>query len=209
MSFREDKSFGVILLVGFPGAGKSVAMEMLLTILEKRSEGSIFGVSDYEILKRWFLQKRPGIESGKEGGFVVKDSKILDFVLSAVRHDVEAVVQKNKKVIIEFSRSNYINAFSILGSEIIDRSLVVYVHAPASLRVERNNRRLGMPNFPDAGYVPREAMDIFYKSDDLSDLRSRFKGRMVVVNNETDSRDDLGKEIEEKVIPLIHVLETV
>lgn len=202
------KSYPFIFLLGRPGCGKSIIYEMLTERLKKRGLAKEFmRIDDFPILKELFdkdvhFQRH----RRKAGGFEVTDWSIVDEVLKIVNERIKKLEKENRMIFIEFARNHYLQALKNFTSEVLSKSLILYIFAPYQVCYQRNIKRFQEKGGEDldSHIVPPDLMESYYKEDDFEELllesEERLRGAsplpLIVIDSRKTGRANLKPEVE-------------
>ncbi len=200
-----------VFMMGRPGCGKSaVYRELEKKLISEGLAQSFERVDDFPKLWNKFMQDNELEKQGKsrkysratdDGGYKVTNDALWNDILVDLNADIEKIPSKPGHIIfIEFSRSNYVEAFGNFSSQITDKSLVIYIDVNFEICWQRNVKRHedALANKQDDHLVSREEMEKTYLNDDMAAL-VKSKYNVFVINNE-QTGDVFLKEQVQKVI---------
>lgn len=185
-----------VFMMGRPGCGKSaVYRELEKRLVAEKLAGSFERVDDFPKLWNKFMvddeNEKKGLprkysRAAEGGGYKVTNDAMWNDILVDLNADILKKEKKEGHVIfIEFSRSNYIEAFSNFSKEMLDASLIIYIDVNFEICWERNVKRHeeALANKQDDHLVSREEMEKTYLYDDR-DALVKSKYNVFVINNE-------------------------
>jgi len=120
-----------VFLLGRPGCGKSFIYETIVSSLKETGiVKNVKRVDDFPFLKE-ILDRDTEFKRHvrKEGGFEVTDWSIVDEVLQLINERLPQIKKDCDVVFIEFARDKYFKAFKNFSSDILSRSLLLYIFA--------------------------------------------------------------------------------
>lgn len=140
------------------------------------------------------------------------------FILTSTYHfdqavknlcDIMATVPKDEIVFIELARGtgdsqtvdpSYVRLLSLIPRTIFERSVFIHIKADYLRRTYRNKHRK-IAGFEEnineqSFFVPKEAMDAFYRHDDFSVVSNSFPCPVFSIDNNNMSKKELGSQIE-------------
>ncbi len=199
----------VIFLLGRPGSGKTSAIRVITDYLQSvgYDKTQIAVHNDYRTLYSWFskdeLQKN--FEPGPRGGFRVKNFAILDDCLREINKAVVTDMTQKQFIIVEFSRNQYTSALINFDSKILRSCSIFYLQTPMSTCIKRNEARGAQQSSNDeAGFVPPDILESYYKDDDIDKLGEEFAAGLVQIDNRQDGvallRDKIMDEISKRLV---------
>jgi hypothetical protein len=201
LAFRDSCS--VVFIIGLPGSGKSYVRNRLADRLASmRIEcGSL---SDYPYayldLVRTVLKLNPssgnGFRAHEGGAFAVQSEKSLLPALQALHADVRDTSQAREVTLVEFARADLAAALQVFD-DIRSRSQIIYVSAPADMRLARLNDRAVPPeirvdgqritlSLSDNHLLPTSAERALYAADGLDRIKAsaHWRDRIFEIDNE-------------------------
>ncbi len=205
--------FSYVFLLGRPGCGKSVVYQLLADrIRREKLADEVMRFDDFPVLKEIAEQDKEFKKHVRsEGGFTITDRSIYDDVLKEMNRRIKLLRRPGGLIFVEFSRSGYAQALKNFDREVLDRSLIAYIYCPYEVCLERNIRRFkeGARNL-DEHIVPRDLMEKYYRYDDYEELflksedelRKQVPAPIVVVKNDVEGLEGLGKKLERVVAAL-------
>jgi hypothetical protein len=139
----------------------------------------------------------------KEGGFEVTDLSMLDDVLKRINGQLKKLEKPGRVIFVEFSRDCYAHAMKNFDSEVLDRSLILYIYAPFDVCLARNVRRFREKKGLDDHIVPSDMMHKYYRNDDYEELflksedelKKQATIKIIVIKNDVESLENLRLEI--------------
>ena len=185
---KTGNTFDILILLGRPAAGKSEIIHYLWnTDLRERTRR--FHVAEFEefddfpMLWAWFEEDRILEELGRPRMHTTQDEYfkypyLWDILIRMVGLEYSKCIAKNPRYhdrctsIVEFSRGSehggYRRAFAHLGSDILERSAVMYINVSYAESLKKNRLRY---NPKDPGSIlqhslPDEKMERLYKETD-------------------------------------------
>ena len=184
-----NKNVGkVIFIIGRPASGKSTFAKFFTKALKRF--GHLY-IDDYALLKEKVkLLADNQVKWEKNGQFEIIDRKIFDDLLDEIKQTVERQ-RRSKPIVVEFSRSNYVDSFKVLSSLTVNNYVIIYLDSPLNTCVNRNMMRA--PDSP-VDSVPCSVIKQHYQKDDIESLRKEHPGRVRIIENITKSLSDLEKE---------------
>ncbi len=191
----------VIFLLGRPCSGKTSASRFITEYLQSESLGyeksQISVYNDYHsLLTRFESDKaQKDFEPGPSKGFRVKNFDILDDCLRDLNKDAINDLNAKQFIIIEFSRKDYVSALLNFSPVILDSCTLFYLHAPLDICIKRNEGRKDKERTGEAGYVPPDILETYYKEDDIDRLFEKFTKGLVQIDNSKDGEDSLQQKI--------------
>src|SRR5258706_3276086 len=130
-----------IFMLGLPGSGKSAIARYVMTHIrdkrfrDKRWEGIHF--NDYRILKAMFRNDTgKQFKPAEHGGFDVLDLNVFDTALKKLEEEVNQYTSSAKPeeiFLIEFSRANYQQAFSLFSREFLQGQDTYFLYLAGEL----------------------------------------------------------------------------
>lgn len=179
----------VIFVLGRPGSGKTLTTHFLLEYIQSIEVdiSKIALYNDYRQLREWFLRdsSQRDFEIGPRGGFRVINFGILDTSLREINDRVLSGIEEKLFTVIEFSRPNYVEAFGNFDDSLKKSSTMIYLNAPLDICIRRNEERKSEAD-DEAGYVPPDIMQNYYREDDVELLEKIFTRQVVRVDNSRD-----------------------
>ena len=191
-----------VFLLGTPGCGKSEVYRRISSRLEEEDIAHEFErVDDFPILWNLFQEdtERERSRKTEDGGFKVTDPTVWDDILKQLNKQIKDKQAPDKVLFIEFSRPNYVDSIQKnFDDEILSSAMAVYIWAPFDVCWERNVQRHeeAVAEGDDDHLVSREEMEETYGSDDHDQLKEELELPVVIVDNESDSFDELDEEVE-------------
>ncbi len=195
-----NNTYKYIFFLGRPGCGKSEIFSLISKGIQKQSGQRIkFSRLDDFLILQQMLDKDTDCKRHvkNEGGFEVTDFTILDEVL--VDLDKEAISKngENKLTFIEFSRNDYTHALELFSRDLLQQTLIIYIHCHFEICLERNHLRFKTKREmnPDDHIVPESIMYSYYRVDDyektienqgLNHLIKYAPTDLIVINNNND-----------------------
>lgn len=186
----SNKNVGkVIFIIGRPASGKSTFAKFFTKALKRF--GYLY-IDDYTLLKeRVKLLKDNQVKWGKNGQFEIIDRNIFDDLLDEIQQTVVRQRRRRPIVVVEFSRSNYVDSFKVLNLLTVNNYAIIYLKTPLGTCIDRNLMRA--PDSP-VDSVPCSVITKHYRNDDIRSLLKEHPGRVRIIENGTKSLSDLEKE---------------
>lgn len=160
-----------LFLLGRPGSGKST-VRRYITKIAQHELWSPYTISDYEILHDMCAADREhnDIRPTEFEGFEVINFSILDTALQIIERRVERVLERHKLdwpriTIIEFARSNYVQALSNFNPAFLKDAHFLILESGVNTCMERIYKRTRCHEFADDMYVPGNIMEGYYQVD--------------------------------------------
>jgi len=205
--------FSFIFLLGRPGCGKSIIYNMLGERLHKEKLArEVMRIDDFPVLKDIVDEdKEFKRHLRKEGGFEVTDLSMLDDVLKRINDQLKKLEKSGRVIFVEFSRDSYAHAMKNFDSEVLDRSLILYIYTPFDVCLERNVRRFrARQKGLDDHIVPSDMMHKYYRNDDYeelflkseNELKKLVPAKIIAIRNESDNLEKLKLEIDRTLTEL-------
>ncbi len=203
-----------IFLLGRPGCGKSAVYNRLIERLKEEGLAEDFPrVDDFPKLWAKFQEDDKRESEGKErlysrkvpeGGYKVTNDDMWNELLKEVNEDIKKMEKEGRVVFVEFSRSNYKEAFSNFDKEVLDKSVAIYIDAPFEVCWERNVARhqKAVKEGHDDHLVSKEEMEKTYKYDDGKELPGNVPLPVEIVDNSKTDLEYLNSQIE-KIVNLL------
>jgi len=178
----------VVFIIGRPASGKSTFAKFFTKALKRF--GHLY-IDDYTLLKEKVkLLADNQVKWEKSGQFEIIDRNIFDDLLCEIKQTV--VKQRgNKPILVEFSRSNYVDSFKVLNSLTVNNYAIIYLDSSLETCVKRNTMRA---TDSPVDSVPDSVIHQHYQKDDIERLLMEHAGRVRIVENRTKSLGDLEKE---------------
>ena len=192
---------GIVVFVGRPGSGKSMAARLVQTELLRASYPHTVDIrSDYRILHKWSRSPEhcAAFDVTEFDGFRVRDFAVLDRVLDQLRGEISS--RPSHLHLVEFARTDYAASLKTLGLPDDGTTIVVHVDAPLDVCTRRNAERRTTRLSPDSAYVPEDIMRDYYKQDNAGDLRELLGDKLVHVANSSDEPAALAVQVREAVV---------
>jgi adenylate kinase family enzyme len=201
-----------IFITGRPGCGKSALYrELEKRILESGQAKTFERVDDFPKLWAKFLADDALERKGKEriyskrtddGDYLVTNDNVWNEILKEVNTDVLKIDKPDHMIFLEFSRSNYVEAFQNFDRSILDNCVAIYLEVNFDICWARNVARheAAISDSGDDHLVSREEMEKTYLHDDQDAFVQYLKDQNIpvsVVNNEADGEEHLKKQVEE------------
>lgn len=184
-----NKNVGkVIFVIGRPASGKSTFAKFFTKALKRF--GHLY-IDDYTLLKEKVkLLADNQVKWEKNGQFEIIDRNIFGDLLCEIKQTV-VKQRRSKPIVVEFSRSNYVDSFKVLNSLTVNNYAIIYLDSPLETCVNRNMMRaLDSP----VDSVPCSVIYQHYQKDDIESLLNEHPGRVRIIENRTKSLSDLEKE---------------
>ena len=140
-----------------------------------------------------------------DGGFLITDDTVWDDVLKIVNDDSKKASADDKIIFIEYARNNYLDSMKNFSQDLLDESVILYIHCPFEICWERNVERVNKQHAEgiDAHLVSREEMEKTFLNDDIELLRKESPVPIFTVDNSVTSIELLEKEIDQTVNEMI------
>jgi hypothetical protein len=193
----------VIFLLGRPSSGKTSAIRMTIDYLHEvgydSSEIAVY--NDYRMLFTWFRQDelQKNFEPGPRGGFRVKNFGILEDCLREIDKAIINEMTKKQFIIVEFARNQYLSALMNFDSQILRACSIYYLQTPMSTCVKRNEARVSLESSDEAGFVPPDILETYYRNDDVNQLGEKFAEKLVQIDNRQDGVEFLRAKIVDEI----------
>jgi dephospho-CoA kinase len=178
------------LIVGKPAVGKTTVAKIILTLLNLPENFNYISIDkahrkicDPNVANSAYSYDDRGTLTMHDSEFLMEES--LRLVATTAKERQREQEQKFP-IMIEFSHHDYTRAFSTLGSEIINKSVVLEIIASEATARQRNLLR------PPSERVPDEYMNIaFGQQDDGDILRCLVtNNKLIKLSNEIDTTKD-------------------
>jgi adenylate kinase family enzyme len=174
-----------IFLLGRPGSGKTTVARAVKEAVESTgAAGSVKLLSDAAYLWRIFRASGPGddsVEPTKDGGYLIKDPALYQRAAEDLAKRAKRMQARATLLILELSRRNYIGALETLERAGVELDLIVYLNVDLETALRRNRQR-AMASRGDRHYVSEQEMRTTFASDDLDELKKKYKGRILVLS---------------------------
>jgi hypothetical protein len=200
--------FKIAFLLGRPGRGKS-SVAQLIEIFARDRDWNTYYLNDYQLLFTMFLQEQYDsanslkkfrqIGTKEQQGFDVIDFSVLDEVLEMIACKVRGSKEdqnnlaKNEFFLIEFARSNYIQALHHFSCDILQNAHLLYLNVDIECCIKRNHKRIDH-------FVSDGIMRTYYYNDDWSRIMYdlQYNCEKCVIKN-TGTFQDLMQNVEDWV----------
>ena len=187
-----------IFLIGKPGSGKTISAEILRSFFDRHTPDTpVVDIDDFcrleAAIKRdeQFLRHR----RANDGGFEILDQSIYDEVLQEIDDVITRQYMHGHLILIQFARMFYKRAFQMFCSDIMNRSLIIYLDCNLETCWQRNLLRQDRHESKQH-YVPKAVMERDYAYDDLITLQQSSIGdRIEVIRNESSDLHELGRKL--------------
>jgi len=191
----------VVYVIGRPGAGKTTLVQACMSrMAQERPDLTVAHVDEYELLMdRTKALRADQVRWLGDGTFEVTDRVIFDELLLTLQRRVQEVVLGAACVFVEFSRASYAEAFGKLLPPDWPGAVFVYVRASLELCRKRNRDRPAASRYRS---VPDSVLVAFYQEDDLPRIAGAFGERLLIVENESSSLQDV-QAAAEKVVQVV------
>ncbi len=187
-----------LFLLGRPGCGKSSAAKYIETFVKEIEDKgfSAYRFKDFDILdemskdgrySKYFMRT---FYQGHEG-FDVLESFMLDIALEELdkrlQHHI-TYVRSNQLLLIEFARTNYIEALAKFSLEVLQDAHFLFIKLELERCIERIENRMIDPKSSDDHYISKEMLQRYYTHQHFpipnEDL---MEGKFKVVNKQGSS----------------------
>lgn len=156
-----------LFMLGDPGSGKSTIARHIVDHFASQDVPTQH-VSDYVILQDMCRKdtKSQQFQVVKHKGFFVKDCFVYDIALQQLVEQVQEKCSKdNELIIIEFARSNYVDAFSLISDDFLKNSSFLFLNVAIPTCWERICQRTLSPQFGDDHFVPKDVFKRYTDKD--------------------------------------------
>jgi thymidylate kinase len=178
-----------IFLLGRPGSGKTTVARAIKEAVESTGvSGSVKWLSDATYLWRIFRTSGSGIDSvepTEDGGYFIKDPALYRRAAQDLARRAKRMQSRVALLILEFSRCDYIGALETIEQEGVEPDLIVYLDVDLETALHRNRQRATAKR-GDRHYVSEKEMRTTFASDDLEELKEKYKGRILVLSEATE-----------------------
>lgn len=196
----------IIWVTGTSASGKTSVIRQLL---DKFPEGQILSdAREMLILNEEDVDHRHHIHPGGGEGFLLTSSYHFDESVRRIANRLNAL-DPNTLAIVEIARGqgdkndidlSYRRFLELVPANIFDKSVVLYTQATWETRSIRNTgrrtasyaRNVERQSF----YVPADAMESFFRTDDFEQVRELFPCPVYIINNENVSEDELIQQLD-------------
>lgn len=198
-SHLSAEVFPYLILLGRPAAGKSELIQFLsLLPAFERAQGYHIGalriIDDFPFLWEKFREDDlwEALGYGRQfsrrvqENYAVASPWLWDFLILRLNAALlQSPRREGETVIVEFSRGGanaYRRAFSLLSSEVLSQSAILYLHVSFDESLRRNRARYDRDRRDGilTHSVPEEEMIYTYQSDDWSNLASEDAGYLYI-----------------------------
>jgi hypothetical protein len=220
LAFRD--SCAIVFIVGLPGSGKSFVRRRLEAELKSmRIECGFQTDYPFAYLEfiRQLLRLNPSCPAdytaNDDGSFTARNEEVLAPPLREVAGVVRDHAQLSRVTLVEFARADLLTALRQFESADLPSQLI-YVDAPAKLRLTRLNRRVVPPvttvggeqitiSLSDNHRLPASARNALYAADDFPALKmSRdWHDRITEIKNSRDNDINVDAGISEFVNKIV------
>jgi len=181
-----------IFLLGRPGSGKTtVARAIQDAVKSAGAPRAVKWVSDATYLWRVFRASGVGnesVEPTEDGGYFIKDATLYQKALQNLARRAKRAETRAALIILEFSRGNYVEALDLLAQKGVQPDLIVYLDVDFEIAIHRNRRR-PTEGRGDRHYVSEREMRTTFLSDDLDQLKEKYKGRILVLAESAEPQE--------------------
>lgn len=202
-----------IFLLGRPGCGKSEFFRRISKrIREENIAQKIDRIDDYPKLEaKWkvarekkdFSRIKPSEDgSNLDSSFTIVDLSIYDEVLKELSEEIISKEKDYEVLFIEFSRPRNLEAIKNFSSEILEKSIAIYLDVPFEICWERIMKRIEKMKQQgiDAHLVPKEKMKSMYEYDDSEEfLRNSPVPVVHIQNREREGFETINKGVERAI----------
>lgn len=197
-----------LFVFGPPGSGKSTVGRAIVEHVQyKYIEWSAQRVCDYNILYKMFKQEEKKYKDFypiKNGGFYVTNPERYNHAVQLLERSVRSVNPKgNRLLVIEFTRSDYSQAFEVFGEGFFQNAGFLFVYADLDICMGRIAQRIKNPFSIDDHYVSEPTLAKYEGKDDgqyplmvFSNLENKYsvKNSRLRILNSSGSLHDTIKE---------------
>lgn len=195
-----------LFIIGLPGSGKSAVARHITEYLLQRYQCSTRRFNDYDILQTMFSHDSDKqFKPAEIGGFDVLDLTAFDIALRRLEQIVTEQlprVKGNEFIIIEFSRNNYHDAFSLFHEHFLKDAYFLHLDTLVEICKQRIGKRSNEPVYEDDYPVSDYIFEKYYHSDDGQALPATLEKYQIdrshvlsLVNN--DTLDEISSEIDQ------------
>lgn len=175
-----------LFLLGRPGCGKSSATRHIIKHIQNKKR-LIKRFKDFDILKEMSEQEqyKHSFKPTFYDGFDVIDHYVFDVALKELETRIYDYIPKanaNEIIIIEFARSDYVEAFQRFFSFMLQDAHVLFIDTNLDACIQRVKQRMIKPKSTDDHYVSEEAIQKFYTEQVFPD-NSKFQGKFEKIEN--------------------------
>lgn len=195
-----------LFVLGTPGSGKTTISRHIVKYVQSQGIHAV-NLSDYSILLDMCERdiKHEYFKPSKYGGFYLTEQCIYDRALEILERRVQEVYEKNHDlVIIEFARSNFLNALKVFEDDFLYQSSILLLKVDILTCMERVRKRVICPKTPDDHYTPRKIFQLYIHKDDeqyLNNLRTQIEQSCDIASENIVIIDN--KTTEEKTLSLV------
>lgn len=150
-----------IVLLTRPGSGKSTVARHIVDYCMLRKIRTRHD-SDYSILRERCLRDTKGeqFQVCKPDGFLVRDFDVYDIVLLELAAQIqERYLEGFDLVVVEFARSNCVEALSLLDNKFLENSSFLFLDASVSTCTRRIHERIQQPQTGNNHFVPADVLN--------------------------------------------------
>jgi hypothetical protein len=205
----------VVFVTGLPGAGKSLVRRALADKLAKL-RFQVEELSDYVYAFEDFLHSLMRLGDGRGTGFtaelggafqVDREESLLP-ALHSLGHRVWQNRSGTPITLVEFARSDTINALQAFGDEVLAAARIIHVRATDAVRAERLAKRGEPPRISVVGQsinlvvsddhrLPSNAAEALYRTDDFALLKAQknLSGRIHLIDNDAGDATTIDEQL--------------
>lgn len=196
----------IIWVTGTSASGKTSVIRQLL---EKFPEGQILSdAREMLMLNEEDINHQHHIHPNGGEGFFLTTSHHFDESVRRIANRLN-ILDPNTLAIVEIARGqgdkedidlSYRRFLELVPAKVFDKSVVLYTYATWETRSIRNAgrrttsyaRNVERQSF----YVPPDAMESFFRTDDLEQVRELFPCPVYTINNENVSENELRQQVD-------------
>ncbi|QFZ22891.1 nucleoside/nucleotide kinase family protein [Saccharothrix syringae] len=204
--FAFRHSAPVVFVTGLPGAGKSLLRRRLAAKLTAM-RFQVDELTDYVYAYHDFMHRVMRLDGNRGTGFTaeaggafrVSSEQDLTPALTALAQRVWRNQGGTPVTLVEFARSDVVEALNTFGAAVLSSARVIHVRAPAEVRSARLESRAQPPRLEvvepsinvivsDDHRLPSAVAESIYASDNFGRLRAHegVVGRVHAIDNEVD-----------------------
>lgn len=186
----------MLFLLGLPGSGKSALGRHIKKYVFKKYRRRTYLFNDYGILKTMSDSDTENqFKPAEMGGFDVLKLEVFDTALTRLETWVNFTLDFEgsaiaKVILVEFSRNDYLRAFSQFDLEFFQNGYFIYLNTDLDICKRRVRNRTAHPVYEDDYPVSEYIFKHYYYGDDGQCLLQTLKGmygieesRVLTVNN--------------------------